>query len=482
LAINGYSLANKANDKADIAINRIDGLKKEVDNIVAGALSAMQRLENEIKFITEAARQAMLRLQSRIENLENYTGELSKIVGNLWSEISGLNARVSELTAFINSQISGLQKTVNQELAKLQKQIPEILGKIALFTAQIAGILVTIAGIQLVLKRLNPLTVINNFITNNNVVNNTNNNVVNNQNTTVVNNQVDNALLRKIDQTTTTNLGVSTSLYALGKVMDEKLGPAIMRGGSIIGLSGKLIQGFNWLVIDRALNVMTFGVTVHNAAMLSTNIVQTLTQAIQNVVDLVGLKDDNGNEFQVGEAINSAISNAVKSIVGKNNYDYWIKQWNYYNRIYQAGANLFSSLLSMGDTMVNALNTISGQNAKIANALKIWGVVGEKAYGWMNITPNFNNPLITKLNNFEETASMVEQVTQEPLNIKSAKEGLEQATKDTYDAIEQKPGTESKQGKEVPEAIKVKADEDKKTTESKGIAKLLEDAYPDDDE
>ncbi|MBE9059354.1 hypothetical protein, partial [Sphaerospermopsis sp. LEGE 08334] len=42
LAINGYSLANKANDKADIAINRIDGLKKEVDNIVAGALSAMQ--------------------------------------------------------------------------------------------------------------------------------------------------------------------------------------------------------------------------------------------------------------------------------------------------------------------------------------------------------------------------------------------------------------------------------------------------------
>jgi hypothetical protein len=121
----------------------------------------------------------------------------------------------------------------------------------------------------------------------------------------------------------------------------------------------------------------------------------------------------------------------------------------------------------MGDTMVNALNTISGQNAKIGNALRLWGVVGEKAFGWFNPTPNFNNPLLTKLNSLEETASLVEQVSQEPLNVKSAKEDLENTAKELADSLAQETG--SKQGKEVPEAKQEKEKRDSDKNESKGV-------------
>jgi hypothetical protein len=481
------NIAVKAEGKADKALAEIEFVK-------ATALAAMKRLENlirsEIDFLTKSTRDALLRLQGRIGILENLVNGLKAqfealkiLVGAIQSQFGNLQSFVIERLQGLSNAIEALKTNLLKQLGSLKLDIGKIFGELAKLAVQIAGLALTIAGIQALLGRLRPGgNVINNntYVNNNFVTNRVENRYFQNTNITNTSSPADLALLKKIDNTTTTNLGVSTATYGLNQVMNVKLGDQIFgKGGKAIGIGGKLIQGFNWLIVDRAMNMLTLAVTIHNAAMLSQNIVATLTQAMQNIVELIGIKDDSDNPIELSTLINNSITNFVKAVVGKENYENVVKQWNYYNRIYQASANLFSSLLSMGDTMVNALNFISGQNAKIANALKIWRVVGDKAYGWMNITPNFNNPFLTKLNSLDETASMVEQVTQEPLNVKSAKEGLEAASKELADSMAQEPN--SKQGKEIPEAKVVKEDEDGKKVESKGIAKLLEDAFEDDD-
>ncbi|MBK1987285.1 hypothetical protein A0J48_007005 [Sphaerospermopsis aphanizomenoides BCCUSP55] len=465
MALKALGLARKAADDARAAATiavkaegKADKALGDIEWVTQTALSAMKRLENlinsEIKFLTDSTRDALLRLQGRIEGLE-------KIIPGLKSSINTLQGKLNELATSLKTQFKELTTTVEKlktdvfkELGKLKplvNKIPEMLGKIAEFAIQVGAIWLAINAIKAIIGRLKPggNVVTNNYYTTNNYT------------------QPDLALLKKIDATTTTNLGVSNATYGLNQTMNAKLGDQIFgKGGKAIGIGGKLVSGFNWLLVDRAMNLLTLGVTIHNAAMLSQSVVTTLTQAMQNVVDLIGVKDDQDNPVELSTLINNSITGAIQFVVGKENYDYWIKQWNYYNRIYQATANLFSSLLSMGDTIVNALNTISGQNAKVANALRLWGVVGEKAYGWFNPSPNFNNPMLTKLQSLQDTASTVEQVSQEPLNVKSAKEQLESESATLADTLAQKPN--GRQGKEIPEAEKEKEEFDAGKDASKG--------------
>uniref|UniRef100_UPI0039C6F642 hypothetical protein n=1 Tax=Nostoc sp. CCY0012 TaxID=1056123 RepID=UPI0039C6F642 len=66
------------------------------------------------------------------------------------------------------------------------------------------------------------------------------------------------------------NAGANASQLALLNTINTKL------GGQIVGgISGKLVDGFKWLHLDRVLNVLTFAATVHNAVQLSNDIGQT---------------------------------------------------------------------------------------------------------------------------------------------------------------------------------------------------------------
>ncbi|MBD2388849.1 hypothetical protein, partial [Cylindrospermum sp. FACHB-282] len=120
------------------------------------------------------------------------------------------------------------------------------------------------------------------------------------------------------------------------------------------GLSSKLVNGFKWLQLDRALNILTFAATVHNAAMLSNDILQTLVGALTNVLTLIIPKDDAGNAFNIGEAINSTVENVVKGIVGAENYTNLTNAWAKANRIYQATTNVLNSFMSLTQTVLQA--------------------------------------------------------------------------------------------------------------------------------
>jgi Collagen triple helix repeat (20 copies) len=275
------------------------------------------------------------------------------------------------------------------------------------------------------------------------------------------------------------NTGANAAQLALLNVINTKLGQQITNAaGQTIGVGGAILRVGQNTVVDRLLNILTFAATVHNATQLSSNIAITLIQTMQNVLDTFGLKDGNDQSYNLSQLIGSSIDNFMKAVLGASTVESFKATWAQYSRIYQAGANVFTSLMSMGDSLTQGLQIIGGQTGKIGNALRAWGVVSEKAYTWMNPTPNFSNPLLTKLNSLEETASMVENVSQQPLNVKSAKEELEASSKALADSLEQKG--EAPQAKPIPEASKVKEQQTEIKTSSKGKDLEDSDLEPDD--
>lgn len=275
------------------------------------------------------------------------------------------------------------------------------------------------------------------------------------------------------------NSGANAAQLALLNVINTKLGQQINNAaGTAIGIGGAILRIGQNTVVDRFLNLLTFAATVHNATQLSSNIAITLIQTMQNVLDFFGLKDGNDQSYNLSQLIGTSIENFLKSVLGASTVESFKTTWAQYSRIYQAGANLFSSLMSMGDSITQGLQVIGGQTGKIGNALRAWGVVSEKAYSWMNPTPNFSNPLLTKLNSLEETASMVENVSQQPLNVKSAKEELEASSKALADSLEQKP--DSPQAPPIPEALKVKEEQTEIKTSSAGKDLADSDLEPDE--
>ncbi|TAF07771.1 MAG: hypothetical protein EAZ77_08660 [Nostocales cyanobacterium] len=253
------------------------------------------------------------------------------------------------------------------------------------------------------------------------------------------------------------------------------LAEVLRRLGDFIpgGISGKLVNGFKWLQLDRALNILTFGATIHNAAMLSNDIVQTLVGALTNVITLIVPKDDAGKGFDIGEAINSTVANVVKGIVGAENYTNLSNAWAKANRIYQATTNVLNSFMGLTQTVLQAAEMIAAYTGKIGNALRKGGVVLENAYGWMNPQPKFNRVTET-LEKLQQAASTVQMVTQVPLDVVNATTELTTASTDFVKAIKEDDKDKNK-ATPVPEPDDLKA----KETEAKEASNVTNPSFED---
>lgn len=284
----------------------------------------------------------------------------------------------------------------------------------------------------------------------NNNTNNSNNNLLNKIN----------LLLQGID------------LSLLG-VINNKLGDQLPGG-----IGGKLTRFTQWLQLDRALNVLTFAATVHNGFMLSNDIGQTLLGALGNILLLIGLKDDDGQAFDIGSIINSTIENFVKSIVGAENYQAITTAWAKANRIYQASVNALNAFQGLASSILTGLEMTAGKVAKIGNALRKSGEVLESAYGWMNPQPKFNR--VTQfLEGLQNGASTIQMVTQAPLDVINATTELTNATTELTNAIKS-DGTEANKGKESPEPEQLKATESAAKLASSALELVDLDLDPDE--
>lgn len=247
------------------------------------------------------------------------------------------------------------------------------------------------------------------------------------------------------------NAGANAVQTALLTRIDTKL------GGQIVGgIGGSLGKFYDWAHIDRALNVLTFAATVHNGMMLSRDIASTLTQALANALSVIGIKDKEGNALNISAIVGSTVENAIKGVIGAENYAQLSTQFALANRIYQSTANVLNNFQNVSSTILNGLEVVGSNNAKVGNALKIAGVVQENAYNWMNPQPKFNT-ITNRLQALQGGASTILQVTQVPLDIISAVTELNQSTTELVNAI-QNDDNDNNKGVGSPEPVKLTED------------------------
>lgn len=182
-----------------------------------------------------------------------------------------------------------------------------------------------------------------------------------------------------------------------------------------------------WLMSGRILEVLTFAATLHNAQQLSVSIAETLVQAAQNIVEAIGLKDDEGETLDLQELMKKGLQDLMISVLGKEVYEEAVKKWNRYNKIYQTGANILSATTSIFNALQDTTEIIGSYVGQIGNALKRYHVIADDAYQWMSEKMSAKNRWQRRLNAVVEGLEQAESITS----------NLEQVTSNTLEIVQQ---------------------------------------------
>lgn len=452
----------------DAKVRQLIASSPQIQGLIAGLKAAGVKVDG-IERLLPALDTAVKTVGYKTQLIDGRVTKLETDIRLKDPGISRLDARIINLQTQINvnnSEIGGLKTRLNNKDSVDQRQFNDLVGRIALIPPLIARVpgdtvrqmpkpltapqveAATSAG---VCRSTKPGGCMNKALgdTADKVNQNTNNWGKN--------------LLDKI------NAAANAAQLALLKKIDGKLGPQLPGG------IGTVLKNFfdafksvaKWLHIDRALNVLTFAATVHNATQLSSDIVQTLASALSNALSLIGIKDDKGNALNISELVNGTIQNTIKGIVGEANYVSMSETWAKANRIYQSTTNLLNAFQGLSSAILTGLEMTAGKVGKIGNALRDAGEVLENAYGWMNPQPKFNR--VTQfLENLQNGASTIQQVTQAPLDIIQATTELTNATTELTNAVKDDTKATNK-GKESPEPDKLKSDKATAKTASAGL-------------
>lgn len=199
--------------------------------------------------------------------------------------------------------------------------------------------------------------------------------------------------------------------------INNKLGPQLP-GGGISQFLKRLWDSSN---LQRVINLLTFITTLHNAYQLSNALTQTLFGAFDTVLEMfrVQLKDSDGNEINTSTFVGNTVESFFNSIFGTETVDGIQEQWKRASRIYQAATNILWSMQSIMYSMFDGLEAVADRVSVIGNALRKWGTVGEKAFGWMNPNNNFMTSRFFRFTNaVGESAELIETVAGSVIDIR----------------------------------------------------------------
>ncbi|MEH2243546.1 MAG: hypothetical protein V7K85_12635 [Nostoc sp.] len=219
---------------------------------------------------------------------------------------------------------------------------------------------------------------------------------------------------------------------ALLNIINNKLGKQVTGG-----LSGFIEQIAKNTYIEKVLSVLTFAATVHNALMLSNNLGQTLGGVINQVLAFILPKGIDGTPLDINEIIKKSVEEILETAIGEDNYKTISQDWALANRIYQAGSNVFNQISNAMSVATAALELIGGNIGKIGNALKIWGVIGEKAYGFMNPQPNLKGKFFHFMENANTDLNTIAMVVAAPIAMVEAANGVNSAITDLTKTLDQ---------------------------------------------
>ena len=275
------------------------------------------------------------------------------------------------------------------------------------------------------------------------------------------------------------NAGASAAELGLLNIINNKLGEQVPGGIS------KFMENIaKNTYVEKALSVLTFAIALHNALMLSNNLGQTLGGIINTVLGLIFPKGFDGTPLNINEILGKAAQEIIEDTIGEANYTKLTEEWAKANRIYQATANVFNSITNLSATIISGLEILGGTMGKIGNALKKWGVLGEKAYEWFNPQPNFHNKIFVFLENANNEANTIQNVVNVPISIGQAKSDLDSNISELQSNLkgDKNPDGTNKTPGVSTEENKPKKDEfDLGKTISKGLDAAFEDLFDAED-
>ena len=203
---------------------------------------------------------------------------------------------------------------------------------------------------------------------------------------------------------------------------------------------GKILNILNNTVVDRTLAVMNLATNIHNAAMLTRDIGETLGSVVDNVVGLTGLRFTNseGAQLPFTDFIGSNFRTFLISVLGVENYTSLVLNWQKANTIYHSAMAVVNTTQSMLDPISSAVEYGMENVSKIGNSLKEDGVVSENAYPAMDETirarrVNRFERLNDTLEGAENIASNLSSVTSSAVSVKEDYKQLREDSKDLKD-------------------------------------------------
>jgi hypothetical protein len=226
------------------------------------------------------------------------------------------------------------------------------------------------------------------------------------------------------------NAALNAADLALLKTVDAKLGPQIPNGG----IGGKLLEFFNgfkkftnelWdaLGLDKAIQLLNLAASLHNAAMLSRSLGETMVETAESVIRAAQLwipgflrnPDGEPMNLDLSELMGEKVKDFLKATLGTDNYNAISKKWTYANRILTTAGNMLDATRSMMNAAVEGISTVGGWIAKMGNGLQNEGLVSDDTWPWMDESPDFNRygaigRYVNQLENLDDAASSVQQL------------------------------------------------------------------------
>lgn len=200
--------------------------------------------------------------------------------------------------------------------------------------------------------------------------------------------------------------------------------------GGIGGINDNIKKGFeeskekfkklgSMIDVGRIIDVITLIGVMHNAAMLSRSLFETLFQVVDNGIDAAlnafnvkGLEDEGVDSRK---ALTETFDNIGKQIFGVQTWTQLKAKWAAANRIVSTGSTLLWSVRDLMDNTQNLAEIAAENSAKVGNALRRAGQVFDTG-AWFPENYNHRTVLhrkITNLNTFLANSTNLAQVFEE---------------------------------------------------------------------
>ena len=235
----------------------------------------------------------------------------------------------------------------------------------------------------------------------------------------------------------TAPLQIGATVVAVGATVGLAANPAV-RGAATNAARGAAVQARNLgskiptefnklkaaLDLSQLMQIVTMAGVVHNAAMLSNDLLGSCMQVVNNAMALVGIKNTDGSAFDTKQIIGKKVEEFVIGIVGAKTVADTKRKFAAFNSVYTSVTNAYNNIANLQQSMVNVLEVGSSYTGRIGNALMRHNVLPTSSYKWMDENVEVENKRLNRLTNAlassTQIASDFAQITGDLVSVKDS--------------------------------------------------------------